>query len=488
MRACVHTAPLKEVSEMNAFLHLHSLMVIVALTSALWWATSRRRRPAVLQALSVAAVVLAGVTLAGESLRWQLVPWFVLAFAVAVAAALRRWRPGRSRRWRRVVGRVTLAIGLLVGGLALLAALVPSLPKPSGSHRVGSVVFRWTDATRAETLSPASNDRRQVVAQAWYPTDALKGRAVPYFEAQGRLPASMAGLPSWMFSSFGSVKTHALQSPRVSSERTRWPVLLFSSGLSVPREEYTALVTDLASRGYVVIAVSYPYESAVSVLANGQVVGQTAHPDVMGPPPHPEVQRLIDIRTADSSFVLDQLSRLAQLDPASPLVGRLDLGHVGFVGHSIGGATAVQVLESDPRFKVGVDLDGKLFGAERTAHLAQPFLWIQSDGPQTAEYAQGRDSFFRGLRGAGALLTVKGAVHMSFTDAPSYVTSLGRGLLGSATFGSVSATDMTVMTSDAISAFVSPALGGRNGRNLDQVLVSHRTVRSNLRVTAEVAR
>jgi dienelactone hydrolase len=412
----------------------------------------------------------------------------VLALAVAVAASLRQRRPGRSRRWGRVAGRVALVAGLLAGGLALLTALVPSLPKPSGPHRVGSVVFRWTDATRAETLSPAPGDRRQVVAQAWYPTDALSGDAVPYFEAQGRLPASISGLPSWLFSSFGSVKTHALQSPRVSTERSRWPVLLFSPGLSVPREQYTALVTDLASRGYVVVAVSYPYESAVSVLASGQVVGQTVHPNVMGSPPHPEVQRLIDIRAADSSFVLDQLNHLAKLDPASPLVDRLDLGHVGFVGHSIGGATAVQVLASDPRFKVGVDLDGKLFGAERTAHLEQPFLWIQSDGPQTAEYAQGRDSFFSGLRGAGALLTVKGAVHMSFSDAPSYVTSLGRELLGGTAFGSVSAADMTAMTVDAISAFVSPPLEGRNGRSLDQVLVSHPTVRSNLRVTAQLIR
>ena len=487
MRACVHTASLEEVSELHALLHLHSLMVVVVLTAALWWALSRQRRAAVLQALSAAAFVLAGITLAVEGLRWQLVPWFVLALAVLVAAALRRWRPDRSRRSRRVGGRIALATCLLVGGLALLTALVPSLPKPSGPHRVGSVVFRWTDAGRAETLSSAPGDRRQVVVQAWYPTDALEGRAVPYFEAQGRLPASIVGMPSWMFSSFGSVKTHALQSPRVSAGRKRWPVLLFSPGLSVPREQYTALVTDLASRGYVVIAVSYPYESAVSVLASGRVVGQMVHPDVMGPPPHPEVQRLIDIRTADSSFVLDQLSHLAQLDPGSPLLGRLDLAHVGFVGHSIGGATAVQALASDPRFKVGVDLDGKLFGPERTAHLKQPFLWIQSDEAKTAEYVQGRNSFFRGLHGAGALLTVKGSVHMSFTDAPSYVTSLGRGLLGSA-FGSVPVADMTVMTGDAISAFVSPALGGRNGRSLDQVLVRHPTVRSNRLVTTGVAR
>src|SRR6476469_1882794 len=98
----------------------------------------------------------------------------------------------------------------------------------------------------------------------------------------------------------------------------------------------------------------------------------------MGPPPHPALERLIDIRAADSSFALDQLSRLAQLEPNSPIAGHLDLQHVGIVGHSIGGATAVQVMAGDARFKVGVNLDGKLFRAQPDARLDRPFLWLQS--------------------------------------------------------------------------------------------------------------
>ena len=144
-------------------------------------------------------------------------------------------------------------------------------------------------------------------------------------------------------------------------------MLFFSPGLSIPREAYTALCADLASRGYVVVALSVPYESAVSVLADGQVVGQTIHPDVMGPPPHRALERLIDVRVADIRFALDQLDQLARLEPRSPLAGHLDLQHVGIVGHSIGGATAVQTMASDPRFKVGVNLDGKLFGTEPDA-------------------------------------------------------------------------------------------------------------------------
>ena len=142
----------------------------------------------------MAALALAVATLVVEGLRWQLVPWQVLALAVAAAAALRRWRPGHSRRWRRVAGRGVLVVGLALGGLALLTALVPALPKPSGPHSVGSVIFRWTDNKRSETFTADPSDRRQVIAQAWYPTDATTGQAVPYFEAQGHLPSSISGL------------------------------------------------------------------------------------------------------------------------------------------------------------------------------------------------------------------------------------------------------------------------------------------------------
>ena len=268
-----------------------------------------------LAVLSIAAAALASATLLAAGMRWQLVPWQVLGLAVAVAAALRRWRPRHSRRWRRVVGRGALVVGLAVGGLALLTAVVPTLPKPSGPHRVGSVIFRWTDTSRPETFTADPSDHREVIAQAWYPSDATTGRAVPYFEAQGHLP-SIEGLPSFMFASFGRVATHATVATRVSAARRTWPVLFFSPGLSIPREAYTALSADLASRGYVVVALSVPYESSVSVLADGQVIGQTIHPDVMGPPPHRALERLIATRVADIRFALDRLDELARLEPA----------------------------------------------------------------------------------------------------------------------------------------------------------------------------
>jgi predicted dienelactone hydrolase len=458
---------------------LDRLLVVVVLAAAAWWALSRSRRPAALEAVSVVALGLAVALVVVEGLRWQLVPWQVIAVAVAAAAALRRWRPGHFGRWRRVMGRSGLVVALAVGGLlVLLTAVVPALPKPAGPHMVGSEIFRWTDSQRPETLTANASDRRQVIAQAWYPADATSGPPVPYFEAQGRLPGPVGGIPSFMFASFGSVATHATFGVTASAAQQTWPVLLFSPGLGNPRELYTALCVDLASRGYVVVALSAPYESGVSVLTGGTVVGQTVQPDVTGPPPHPAVQRLIDIRTADSSFVLDQLDHLAEVDPNSPLLGHLDLRHVGIVGHSIGGATAVQAMAGDPRLKIGVNLDGKLFGAEPDAHLDRPFLWIQSGAAPTAEYTEGRDRLFNGLRDGGALVTIRGSIHMSFTDGPSYLTALGRSLVGGESVGSISAADMTTMTGDMISAFVGPSLGVTNPSSFDQVITRHPPIRS----------
>src|SRR5919205_1980407 len=330
--------------------------MITAFVAAAWWAVARSRLPVALGALSLGALGLAAVTLVAQGLHWQLVPWQLVATACAAAAGLRWWRPGHSRRWHRVLGRLGLLAGLTVGGVGLLFVGVPVLPRPSGRHLVGSVVFRWTDPRRAEVLTADPQDRREVVAQAWYPTDVREGQRVPYFEAQDRLPAMIDIYPSWFFNDFRQVDTHATMSPVLSHERATWPVLLFSPGWGASREDYTALCADLASRGYVVVALSHPVESAVSVLASGQVVGQSGNASLFGA----SMADMSDIRAADSSFVLDQLMQLARIEPTSPLAGHLDVQHVGMIGHSLGGATAVQVVSSDARFQVGVNIDGTL--------------------------------------------------------------------------------------------------------------------------------
>ena len=145
----------------------------------------------------------------------------------------------------------------------------------------------------------------------------------------------------------------------------------------------------------------------------------------------------------------------------------------------------MQVMAADPRFKVGVNLDGKLFGTQPDARLHQPLLWIQSDDARTQEYTQGRDRLLAGLRGGGDVVTVRGSVHMSFSDAPSYWTAAGRHLLGNtAGTGSVALADMTRTTADAIAAFAAPALGIASAPTMPQVLAEHASLHAERLVAA----
>jgi dienelactone hydrolase len=456
---------------------IDAVLVITAFVAAGWWAVARSRLSQVLGVLSLVALAFAAVTLVADGVHWQLVPWQVIATACAGAAIVRWWRPGHSRRWTRMLGRLGLLAATAAGGVGLLFVRVPSLPAPSGQHLVGSEVFRWTDPRRAEALTADPQDRRQVVAQAWYPTDVTEGQRVPYFEAQDRLPAVIGLYPSWFFNDFHQIDTHAIMSPALSHERATWPVLLFSPGWGASREDYTGLCADLASRGHVVVALSHPYESAVSVLASGQVVGASGNASMLGA----SMGDMTDIRASDSSFVLDQLVDLARIEPTSPLAGHVDVEHVGMIGHSLGGATAVQVISTDARFRVGVNIDGTLPDTLASAHLDRPLLWLQSDGKHQDHYLQVRDELMGGLQQGGAVIVLAGSVHESFTDAQSYLSPAGRGMLGDGARPEA-VDDITWRTSDVITAFVGPYVAGPAGPTLDQVLASYPSVREERRV------
>src|SRR5436190_9729561 len=139
---------------------LESLLISAATLSALWWAFARHRAPVALGWLSLAGLGLAVLVLALEGLHWQLVPWQLVALACAAVALLRRQRLARSRRIVRAAGRAALVLGVLAGAVGLLAARVPELPRPSGPHLVGSVVFHWTDPQRPETFASSAGERR----------------------------------------------------------------------------------------------------------------------------------------------------------------------------------------------------------------------------------------------------------------------------------------------------------------------------------------
>ncbi|HJQ41141.1 MAG TPA: hypothetical protein VKB93_28725, partial [Thermoanaerobaculia bacterium] len=105
-----------------------------------------------------------------------------------------------------------------------------------------------------------------------------------------------------------------------------------------------------------------------------------------------------------------------------PFRGRLDLGRVGVFGHSRGGFAAPHACLLDQRFDACLNLDGyRLTEAVMQNGIRQPYMHIEEStpwDPGETEPAAERAATFGRMRGGAYLVTVKGAKHASFSDAP----------------------------------------------------------------------
>jgi hypothetical protein len=131
------------------------------------------------------------------------------------------------------------------------------------------------------------------------------------------------------------------------------------------------------------------------------------------------------------------LDRLATIDDER-LAGRLDLEHVGFVGHSVGGVAAGRVCQSDARFAACVNLDGDSgFGPfyldADGRGFAQPYMmltkafavpddllakWGLTREQWLANFAAEKHRFFGSVAAGSLRLEIAGATHQDFADDP----------------------------------------------------------------------
>ncbi|MGW1293788.1 alpha/beta hydrolase family protein [Streptomyces sp. NPDC002533] len=413
------------------------------------WLPDRLRGPA---ALAAGALLAGSVTvLVVTGLRWQLVPVLVVAavvggFALAPLLARRSGRaPWRARWWLAVPGSVVCAALVAAGPVSAWAFPVPDFPAPSGRFPVGTETVEWSvPATRTEReKQPRTAGPRPLVAQLWYPAgrSAPDARRAPYLgrtEAEARtVSAALAdytGVPGFLLDGLPRARSHAVPGAPVADSGGRFPVVVFSPGLGGVRTQNTAWAEELASHGYVVAAVDHPYDSAAVVLADGRTLRTRVAATGDRAKDRALAEEWTRTRAADLRTVLTRLERLERGEAGGRLAGRLDVGRVAAAGHSIGGAAALQAARQDRRFDAVVDLDGFPHGPVG-GRFEQPVLAL------TQEIGRGTDPdhlprLTRVLERSDATsyrLTVPGAAHLTFTDAPLYlppvpgvVGSLGR--------------------------------------------------------------
>jgi pimeloyl-ACP methyl ester carboxylesterase len=116
--------------------------------------------------------------------------------------------------------------------------------------------------------------------------------------------------------------------------------------------------------------------------------------------------RMTRVRSADLRFVLDEL----------------DITHAGVIGHSLGGATAAQLVHEDARVRAGVNLDGTPYGARPSD---KPFLLVAAEST-TRESDPAWAAFADGLRGWRREIRVAGTRHLAFHDSVLLAPALPR--------------------------------------------------------------
>lgn len=328
-------------------------------------------------------------------------------------------------------------------GTALVAATSTStypptkinVPAPSGPNRIGTIELHLVDQARKDASAPGG--KRELMVSLWYPARSrAEGPPAKYMPPKTadvvsrQLAKAFFGLNDPIFDFAGS-DTQARAG--VPAQAGRHPVVLFSPGYPQSRFHNTALVEELASRGYIVVTMDHTHEGPVE-FPDGRFVPGT---DVLNPTAQ-QTEPVIAARVLDTKFVLDQVTLLAYgLNPDAErrklpagLRQAIDIRNVGMAGFSAGGHTAGLAMAIDRRIKAGVDLDGTLSYDMQNGPLSpvsqygldRPFLLFGSDGSQRTNpgnldsYDLSWASFWSHQKGWKLNLQLPGSSHLGFSD------------------------------------------------------------------------
>jgi len=324
---------------------------------------------------------------------------------------------------------LTSVLALSTAALPARAASEPTtqlvLPRPTGPERIGTVSLHLVDRSRPDPWVP-SERAREIMVQLWYPAGDVRGHPRAPWVSPGvaerfNPPGSPVVLPV----------THAYADAPV--QPGRHPVVLYSPGFGLERTASTALVEELASRGYLVVTIDHTHDAQLVEFPGGRIATQ-AIPPPTGPDDDGEqvINTARETRVADTRFTLDRLAAINRgHNPDEErrrlprgLKGALDLARVGMFGHSLGGATAAETMYEDPRVRAGINMDGSLSGAVVAGGLRRPLALMSSEGHGRADDETWLAIWPR-LRGPRYDLQLAGSGHMSFTDFQTLLPQAG---------------------------------------------------------------
>ncbi|TDD88736.1 lipase [Actinomadura rubrisoli] len=319
------------------------------------------------------------------------------------------------------------------------AAVKMSLPAPTVRRPVGTVPLHLIDRSRSDSLAP-SKPYRELMVSIWYPARKadrlpLAPQMPPHAAADfDRNTAADLGVAPGQVN-WAATMSHARVGAPLDRGAAPLPVVLYSPGLDGPRALGTALIEELAARGYIVVSVDHTYQPDQVEFPGGRVERGRLPQDPSEEEWDKLVKVLVSTRVADLRFVLNELARMdrghnpdagGRALPAG-LRGALDLSRTGMFGHSFGGAMAAQLLADDRRLDAGINLDGNLYGPVVQSGVTKPFMQVAGE-TTTRESVPSWKTFWDRSSGWKREARFIGTQHLSFCDAQAMLPQIAKEL------------------------------------------------------------
>lgn len=225
-----------------------------------------------------------------------------------------------------LVVAIIFIVLFFAGMIAIPKIMFPDYEEPvvTGTHTVEMNTFTWEDESRIETFTD-TGENRALTVKFWYP-----------------------------------------------KEEGTYPLIVFSHGAFGVIDSNYSTCMELASNGYVVASIAHPYHAAFVEDTNGKVtIGDMnfvqqvyedngEYSEEGEKRTYEKSKEWMALRTADMNFVLDTI--LAKVQKKEDFFAKIDSDKIGLFGHSMGGATSVQLGRERDDIDAVIDLEGTMMG------------------------------------------------------------------------------------------------------------------------------
>lgn len=313
-------------------------------------------------------LILAGVLLIAfalhyilEGLRWQLYIVYLFLFLILIFHTDKMGK--KVNGFQKFLLLLCILLTIASGFMAELAPVF-HLPKAYATASVGTKNVFFKDATRMN---------RALKVKFWFPT---VGNGLPdgvYSETPKATLEGLFGLPGFVFGHLRLVKTGTYQEAKAIKAKDRLPLIIYSHGSASTHLDNTALLQEIASNGYIVLAIDYNFSFEAYGLKKTSAL--TLKFETQKQFVADLIEKVVPNQVEDIRFVLDKIQ-----DNNFYFANHINFNKIVLIGHSLGGTTAMDASLRLQGVQSIINMDGPI-NPKSIEQLQLPVLYMSSFSP-----------------------------------------------------------------------------------------------------------